>query len=310
MAGSESFGVLTDAVSGALTRKVACLSSSSNGLSWSLVVAATSEELLRENLFRSGEVHTATDMSIQWKARSSAAAYNAGLRQVNGEVVVFAHQDVFLPAGWTTALQRQLERLQRRDRNWGVVGLYGVTRCGNGAGYVYSQGLRRFVGQPFQEPVEVLTLDEMLLVVRRCSGLSFDENMPGFHLYGTDICLQADARSMTNYVIPCFALHNSQGLKRLPPAFWRAYLYLRRKWWHQLPVITPCTTVSTNCEAMFHHLVQSAWLSLRRKNNPGMRVRDAKRFYEEQILGAFRRSEGNGVQAEAVCRAEHQPKWR
>ena len=39
-------------------------------------------------------------------------------------------------------------------------------------------------------PAQVATLDELLLIVKRDSGLRFDPEL-GFHLYGADICLQA-----------------------------------------------------------------------------------------------------------------------
>jgi len=84
-------------------------------------------------------------------------------------------------------------------------------------------------------------------VVRRSSGLRFDEQLPGFHLYGTDICLQAESRQLGCYIIPAFCLHNANGVTRFPREFWRAWFYLRRKWWQYLPVKTCCTTITKWC---------------------------------------------------------------
>ena len=38
------------------------------------------------------------------------------------------------------------------------------------------------------------SFDELLIVLRRDSGLRFDEGLPGWHMYGTDIVQTARAR--------------------------------------------------------------------------------------------------------------------
>lgn len=258
-------------------------------MSWSLVVAVNSDEVLRENLLRSGEADYAKEISIQRNASNAATAYNAGMRECTGDVVVFAHQDVFLPAGWAKKLGHHVERLTAADPGWGVAGVYGVTMSGDGAGYAYSLGLRRFVGDPFSEPIQISTLDEMLLIVRRTSGLRFDEQLPGFHLYGTDICMEAAVRGMRRYIVPCFALHNSRGIRRLPLSFWQAYMYLRRKWRNQLPIATPCTTISASCAPIVEHILTTSWASVRGRNNPGSRVANPEKFFTEQIARSIER---------------------
>lgn len=260
--------------------------------SWSLVVAANSDALLHDNLLRSGEERFAKEIIIRRNAPNSATAYNAGMAGCTGDVVVFAHQDVFLPAGWSERMRRSIEELTCHDPQWGALGLYGITRSGKRAGHVYSTGLRSFVGRPLSEPIQIGTLDEMLLIIRRTAGLRFDEKLPGFHLYGTDICMEAEARGMRNYVLPCFALHNSTGMKKLPLGFWRAYLYLRSKWRDRLPIATPCTVISNGCSPIVGHIMTSYWSSIRGTNTPGSRVDDPKRFFEEQIAATveFRRT--------------------
>ena len=251
--------------------------------SWSLVVAANSDELLRNNLLRSGEFRHAKEVVIRRDALSAAIAYNAGMSECTGDLVVFAHQDVFLPDGWAERLKQWTQVLAQRDPNWGVLGVYGVTTSGNGAGYVYSLGLGRFVGSPIAAPIPIATLDEMLLIIRRCSGLRFDDNLPGFHLYGTDICVEAKSRGMQNYVLPCFTLHNSKGLRQLPRSYWKAYMYLRRKWRRQLPISTPCATISSSYSPMVAHISAACWSFVRGRDRPGSRVSDPLRFYHEHI---------------------------
>jgi hypothetical protein len=134
--------------------------------------------------------------------------------------------------------------------------------------------LQRIVGSPFSEPVEAETLDELLLVVRRSSRLRFDEQLPGFHLYGTDICLTARKSGMKAYIIPAFCVHNTAGLDFLPVSFWRSYLYLRRKWRAGLPIKTPCTTISRFGWPIVSHTLRSAYSCYVRGEKAGSRVND------------------------------------
>ena len=251
-------------------------------------MASNSEKVLEGNLLRSSDRKLANEIVVEVNANSAAEAYNEGVAKCTGFIIVFAHQDVFLPPGFSYKLVQAVVRLSSVDRNWGVTGVYGVNGAGEGVGHVYSTGLRRFLGEAFSSPVRVSTLDEMVLIVRRESGLRFDEKLPGFHLYGTDICLEAEARGMRNYVLPCFALHNSNGIKYLPLSFWQAYLYLRKKWKNRLPIFTPCTTISFGCSSMVRQLASSGWATIRGRNNLGTRVDDPERFYSEEILPMLR----------------------
>lgn len=260
-------------------------------MTWSLVVAVNSDDLLHNNLLRSGEADSAKEIVVQRDAVNIGKAYNAGLAECTADIVVFAHQDVYLPAGWSKNLHHTIGRLTLDDPNWGVAGVFGMTASGNGTGHVYSTGLRQFVGQSIDEPIQVRTLDEMVLVLRRSAGLSFDERLPGFHLYGTDICLEAEARGMRSYVVPCFTFHNSRGIRRLPLSFWRAYLYIRWKWIESLPIQTPCTRITSGCTPIIDHILWSWWSSIREKNKPGSRVTDPERFYMEHVLPMLEREE-------------------
>ena len=252
-------------------------------ITWSLVVATNSDEILENCLLRSEEVSLAKEILMQRNARNASTAYNAGLNESTGDVIVFAHQDIFLPKGWAKKLYKVIRGLTVDDPNWGVAGVYGVTACGQSAGYIYSSGLRRFVGEPFYEPIQVRCLDEMLLILRRSSGLRFDERLPGFHLYGTDICLEAEARGLRNYVVPCFAFHNSRGINWLPLTFWQAYMHLRKKWKDRLPITTVCTKITVGCTPIMDAILRACWSSVRHRNNLGSRVADPERFYNEHL---------------------------
>jgi hypothetical protein len=90
-------------------------------------------------------------------------------------------------------------------------------------------------------PASVATLDELLLVIRRDSGLRFDPEL-GFHLYGADICLQAHERGLAVVVLAALCHHNSKSVG-LPPEFFESAKVLAHKLSHRLPIATSCVII-------------------------------------------------------------------
>lgn len=213
---------------------------------WTLGVAANNEIVLNNTLLRSPDVSSCSQILIQRGFSSAGIAYNGALEKAKTDVVAFAHQDVYLPQGWKRDLDRTLNWLATANPNWGVLGAFGITLSPypEPFGHCYSTGLKRELGAPFDEPREAQTLDELVLIVRLSSGLRFDEKLPGFHLYGADLCLQARQAGMGCYIIPAFCIHNSNGVKYLGRDYWRSYFYMRRKWWDVLPAVTCCSVIS------------------------------------------------------------------
>lgn len=226
---------------------------------WSAVVSTFRDEnVLQSNLEISPGLASATSLSVQKGFDSVCAAYNAALEGSPDDVIVFLHPDVYLPLGWDVALGHYVAHLQQVDPQWAVLGLVGSDRIGRTVGFTFSTGLDRFVGTPFDTPLRARTVDEFAFVVRRSSGLRFDEALPGpqSQLCATDICLEAEKRAMSTYVIPCFALHNSNGWSFLPHSFWQPYLFVRKKWRDVLPIHVPYTRVTRLCTPMIWNSVK------------------------------------------------------
>jgi GT2 family glycosyltransferase len=178
---------------------------------------------------------------------SAAAAYNGALDKAESDLLVFVHQDVYLPQGWLASLQRALDFLSNVDPNWGVLGVWGVTDSSEDlTGFIYCAA-NGSLGKVFEGVREVSSLDEVILIMRKSSKLRFDEQLPGFHMYGTDICLEARRRGMKSYVIPALCIHNTNGYGMLPWQFWRAFFYMRKKWRSQLPIVTSCIEITFGC---------------------------------------------------------------
>jgi hypothetical protein len=252
-------------------------------MQWSLIVSVyKDEEVLQSTLLRSPALKMARRVLCQRDFPNVSAAYNAAIRDTDEEVLVFAHPDVYLPEAWYERFARCLEGLAREDPAWGVAGMVGCTRDGSARGFAYSAGIGGFIGMPFSQPCEVRTLDEFVFALRRSSGLTFDEKIPGgqSQLCTTDLCLEAERRGLRSYVLPCFALHNSNGWSHLPLNFWNCYLYMRKKWRSVLPVEVPYTTLTADCMPMIKNTVRGL-LQGWRSHRAATRVSDPGALYEQ-----------------------------
>jgi len=160
--------------------------------------------------------------AARWSAPS---ALNEGWKKANGEILVFCHQDVIFPHDWPEQMLRQIAKVEKIHKNWGVLGPYGVSMTGKCVGNVIdphrSSCEKRL-------PVVVQSLDELCLITRRNSGLRFDERLGGFHFYGADICLEAMTNGMTNFAIDACVQHLSPG--PVDEAFVEMANRLFRKW--------------------------------------------------------------------------------
>lgn len=249
-------------------------------MKWTLVSAVNNDTVLNSCLLQSGAAQAAVEVILQRGYADAAGAYNNALERATSDVVVFAHQDVYLPANWASEFSAVVEKLGATDPNWAVLGVYGVRQNGEHVGHVYCGGVERMLGQKFFEPQRVNTLDELLLVVRKSSGVRFDPLISGYHLYGADVCLEAQKRGGSVYAIPAFCIHNTNGYRTLPWAFWRNYLRLRRKWRDRLPITTSCTVITRwGWPAILWNVDRAINLALGR-HRTGQRVPEPNKIYQ------------------------------
>lgn len=202
-----------------------------------LAAAVNNSDVLGNCLRRSPDVVSGALRLRTYQGYSSAAAaYNAALRDCDADVLVLAHQDVYLPAGFLAGASGQLTQLFDLDPNWAVAGVTGLDASGALQGRTWSSGIGAVLGEAPPRPVVVETLDEMLLFVRRDSGLAFDAEMPSFHLYAADAVLNAKARGQRSYVIDTPAIHHSRAVVALDGGYRQAYRFMQRKWRKELPI--------------------------------------------------------------------------
>lgn len=194
-----------------------------------------SSEILNANLARSPCL-SQSERHVETTAVSAGRGYNRAIDRTDAPILVFAHHDVYLPLGWDRLLAARLAEIEARDPNWALFGAFGVGLDTVGWGPVWSSSLGHIVGRVPSEPVPAQSFDEMLIVLRRESGLRFDEDLPGWHMYGTDIVQTASSRGMGAYAggLPC--IHNDGFHAALGTDFDDCYRFMHKKWHARLPI--------------------------------------------------------------------------
>jgi hypothetical protein len=208
---------------------------------------ANEQTTLARNLQGSPEIADGRiQASVIWGATAASTAYHDAIASAKADIVVFSHQDVYFPEGWFARLKVICERLSSTDPSWAVAGLSGMTPEGEWFGHMWDSGLGTVCGGPFNPPRNVASLDEAVLIVRRASGALFDPALPSFHLYGTDIVLEAQKAGMKSYVIDLPVIHNSKATVCLDRTYVAAYRFMIRKWKAVLPLPTVIVQLTRN----------------------------------------------------------------
>jgi hypothetical protein len=207
-------------------------------MKFSIVVAASNEATLWSNLLRSPNIWM-HDLHIKTGFTKPCVAYNEAIKDCTQDIIIFVHQDVYLPESFFGDLTISIGKLCYA--NWGVLGV-----AGKYDEYLSANVLDRgnLLKTQDLKPSVIDTLDELLLVVKKSSfdKISFDENIPNHHLFGTDLCLQTINKFSNNYVIDAYCEHNSS-LISLPPCYNVAEQYIKNKWSCFLPIHTTCSII-------------------------------------------------------------------
>jgi len=248
---------------------------------FTIAAAVNNEKVLEQNLLLSPNLRNGGRNQLLFKRNCTSAshAYNSVIDEADNDIIIFAHQDIYLPETWLGDLNRCLTFLGVADPNWGVLGCFGSTRDAHGGlGRVYTTGIGQ-LGRRLTRPEPIETLDEAILIIRKSSGLRFDPELPHFHLYGTDICMAARHRGMANYAFQGYFVHNTDQLLTLPREFYQCYRYVRRKWAAYLPIYTACITITRlNGECYRKRVSDAAQQMLGLLGRPERRVEDPRPF--------------------------------
>ena len=205
------------------------------------VIACNNKEELENNM-RADFSIPQNSYIIQHGYTNVPLAYNNAIFKCTKEYICLLHQDVFLPEGWYDKILSQIKLI---PEDWGVLGCAGV-RLVNGEkqfiGSIKDRGCEW--GSPEGLPVEVDTLDELLLIIKNDGRLWFDKGC-GNHFYGADLCMQAKIHGKKSYAINNYVHHNSIHGCEVPQEFWDSRDYIKSKYGPlgMLPIPTTCTIV-------------------------------------------------------------------
>jgi SAM-dependent methyltransferase len=209
------------------------------------VACVNDDEQLNANLLRSPCLRgTGPHEVLVFRGAASAAdGLNAGIEQASNEFVVLVHQDVYLPEGWPARMVAQWRLAQRQGGPVGIAGVFGVLDR-----RVPFDAIGRVVHRDRllahrSLPSDVDGLDELLMVVTRDTPLRVDATL-GWHLYGTDLALQAQERDLRVVVLDAPCHHNSL-TGRVPSKYRESERVLARKWEKLLPIHTNLSSIGS-----------------------------------------------------------------
>jgi hypothetical protein len=230
---------------------------------------------LETDLARSPEIANGkVGLTILWNQASASGAYASAMERATAEVLIFAHCDVYFPGCWFARLAWEVDRLARIDPKWAVAGVSSLTSSGELVGRMYDSSLEPLFtetmgiyGKPLVSPVPIVSADELGLIVRRGANVSFDPLLPEFHLYGTDIILEAERQGKRSYGLDLPLIHNAKAQLQIGSDYVRAYKYMVRKWRAHLPVPTTCGMLTANPLALPFRRLRIRYMAICRRSS-------------------------------------------
>ena len=200
---------------------------------------------------------------------TSSNQYDAyqGLNKIitaaQGEYIILCHQDIVLTHDKERVLSTCIEQITQQDSDWALLG--------NAGGYNKPHIQYRRITDPLTSnasqgdfPCKARSLDEDFILLKAEANLGFSKNLTGFHLYGTDICLQADLKGFNAYVINFHLTHKSSGSRS--KAFYSSKKALIKKYCHAFRgrfINTTCTYFYLSSSRWLTWLIQSRYMDKR-----------------------------------------------
>jgi hypothetical protein len=137
------------------------------------------------------------------------AGLNRFLRHAKGRYIILCHQDILLESHGIEELKTRMAELNDLDPNWAAIGNAGSVNIKYRSVHIIQTSGRS--GHEKYLPIRVQTLDENFIVVKNSANLALSTDLAGFHFYGADICLVADALGYSCYVVDFKLIHKSEG---------------------------------------------------------------------------------------------------
>ncbi len=195
-----------------------------------------------------------------------------------GKYIILCHQDILLIDD-INDLRDRIVDVSNTNPRWGVLGNAGGYNPGKIYMRITSPTMKDVSVGPF--PQKVKSVDENFMLVRSDAQFGPSEGMEGFHFYGTDLCLQASLKGLSNYVIDFHLYHDSDGDVSYVadgqdvPEFYRIKRHLIRHYQKLLNV----GWIQTSCTKLY----LSSFVTLNRIFNKKRSLRYSARYFRRKI---------------------------
>ena len=158
--------------------------------------------------------------------------------ECRGKYIIFCHDDVELVDDGYDKLLRRLDELTEADPSWLLAGNAGgryreSERSGTTARLAQSLTDYRGTFRQTEPYLQVESLDENFIVMRRDLFVAPSIDGTGFHFYGSDLCMIAEMLGGTCYVIDFHLNHHGDGIAGWP--YELAKLWLAAKYGQYFP---------------------------------------------------------------------------
>jgi hypothetical protein len=134
---------------------------------------------------------------------------NYFLQKAKGKYIILCHQDILICHDKIDRLEQCIADLDQLDPSWAIMANAGASGIKD---IVYRliepNNVIKRRGHPIQK---VTSVDENFILVKKSANLSLSNNLKGFHLYGTDLCIIANILGFNAYVVHFYLLHKSKG---------------------------------------------------------------------------------------------------
>ncbi|MBL4608194.1 MAG: acyl esterase [Pseudomonadales bacterium] len=137
------------------------------------------------------------------------SGFNQFHLEAKGQYLIYCHQDILFEFDDRSILESRIAALDVLDSNWAIAGNAGKKHSGEKSVRISDPLTVNLSHGVF--PSLVQTMDENFMVFDRQKPLSCTRTLSGFHLYGTDLCLNAEYLGYSCYVIDFHLRHKSKG---------------------------------------------------------------------------------------------------
>jgi hypothetical protein len=130
------------------------------------------------------------------------------LKRALGRYIIVVHQDVRCIDTIKT-MDECIADLNTNHSRWAI--------CGNAGAMGYHRDIVHITYPKHQEiypghlPIEVHSLDENMLIINSSTNICISPDLKGFHLYGTDLCINAKFLGYQCFIIRFMVQHLSKG---------------------------------------------------------------------------------------------------